>query len=252
MKKRTAVLLAAAVALLAALGFGVRALVGRGSAPAPEASVQTARQLDPVPLPRGAVDPETVRLNRFLTGIVQQDVVDTRTGLDEDAELVRFVFGYRRTNAPDSVAVLDEGGVSCRALTLEQVNETLSELFGKTVSPDREDYGIPAEDFVCVFRGGRFLHMPPYPDEKYSFPLRFALVDKADAETGIVHFRLYRVNPAFWGEGEAERHIGVLPLLNFIDAESSENILNIGEGEARLLDSGSGLQLEYLTAELRS
>ena len=207
----------------------------------------------------GVITMESERLNRFLTGIVQQNIVDTRTDLDEDAELVRFVFGYRRTNEPESVLEEEKDGVSCRILTLEQVNETLTTLFGKTISPDQEDYTIPideTESFHCVYQDGCFRNMAPYPTEQFTFPIRFALNDKIDEENCTLHFRLYKINPYEWGIGEAERHVSVLPAMSFYDAEHTTNketknwIIKIGEGEAVLRDFGDDLQLIEMTGEL--
>ncbi len=220
---------------------------------APTEEAPAAEPLEPPPLPLGVISQDTARLNVFLTSIVQQDIVDTRTDLDEDAELVRFVFGYRKTNDPKSVLELEDGGVSCRTLTLEQVNETLMKLFGKSISPDLEDYSIllnESEGFHCYYRDGRFWNAPPYPTERYSFPIRFALVNKIDEETHTLHFRLYQVNPWIWGVEEAERHIGVLPFMNFVEAEGSAEISNLGEGDAVLRDFGEDLLLIEMVAEI--
>lgn len=208
-----------------------------------------------VPRPLGMLNPDTARLNVFLTSIVQQNIVDTQTDLDEDAEMVRFVFGYRKTNDPRSILEQEDGGVSCRTLSLEQVNETLTKLFGKSISPDREDYSILSDEdesanFHCFYRDGVFWNVPPYPVERYPFPVRFALVSKIDEETSTVHIRLYRANPSIWGEEETERHIGVLPFMTFTETESSNVISYIGDGYAILLDYGNSLQLVEMAAEI--
>lgn len=187
--------------------------------------------------------------------IVQQNITNTSTDLDEDEELIRFVFGYRRANDPESVAEQQYNGVSCRALTLEQVNETLTYYFGKTVSPDREDYSITLdenESFYCVYRDGWFLNVPPYPTEEFSFPIRFALVERVDEETCTLHFRLYQINPYAWGVGEAERHVPILPIMSIFDAERTNDatrdwIARLGKGEAVLRDLGEDLQLVEMT-----
>ena len=199
---------------------------------------------------------ERVRLNRFLTAIVQENIENTQTDLDEDAELIRFVFGYRRHDDPASVVEKEHGGEVCRTLTLEQVNETLSYFFGKTISPDQEDYSIQIDDsecFCCVFRDGCFWNLPPYPTEEFSFPTRFALVESVDEETCTLHFRLYRTNPYDWGIGEAERHVQVLPLMTIHDTERKNKatknwIVRMGKGEAVLRDLGENLQLMELSS----
>ena len=205
--------------------------------------------------PAGFVSSEEVRLNCFLTSIVQQNIENTKTDLDEDAELIRFAFGYRKTNDAASILEQEENGVSCRTLTLEQVNETLCSLFDITISPDREDYGIPDDDFHCVFRDGCFWNVPPYPVERVSFPLRFALVEKIDEKTCTLHFRLYTLNPDAWEEGEAERHVPLMPMTSILDAEtrregSKDWITRIGEGDAILRDFGEELQLVEMKATL--
>lgn len=208
-----------------------------------------------VPRPLGVLNPDTARLNVFLTGIVQQNIVDTRTDLDEDAELVQFVFGYRKTNDPRSILEQEDSGVSCRTLTLEQVNETLTRLFGKSISPDQEDYSILYDEdgsanFHCFYRDGVFWNVPPYPSERYPFPIRFALVSKVDEESCTLHIRLYQANPWIWGEEETERHIGVLPFMTFADAEAGDVISYLGDGYAILRDLDDNLQLVEMVAEI--
>ncbi len=69
------------------------------------------------------------QINRFLTSIVQQDIVNTATDLDGDAELVRFVFRYRETNDADSIVETGEGDAAARMLTLDEIDETLDYRF---------------------------------------------------------------------------------------------------------------------------
>ena len=204
----------------------------------------------------GEISPSSERLNRFLTGFVQQEVLNTQTDLDEDAELVRFVFRYLQYNDPDSVTELD--GNPCRILTLEQINETLNRLLGRTVTPDREDYSIltdASEEFHCSYRDGSFLHTPPYHRDAYGFPVRFALVDAVNEESCTVHFRLYKANVLAWEVGEADRHIPLLPAMSFLDAEGANSatrdwIIRIGEGDAAFRDFSEDLQLVAFAAEL--
>ncbi len=270
---KQALFIAAAVVLLIAAGFGIKALIRRGSAPEQTVTGQTetpdAAEKTPEPSaaanapeetkrPRSwEVDENNVRLNRFITDIVQQNITNTSTDLDEDEELVRFVFGFRRANDPEAVAEREYNGVSCRALTLEQINETLTYYFGKTISPDREDYSITLdenESFNCIYQDGWFLNVPPYPTEQFSFPVRFALVESVDEETCTLHFRLYRMNPYAWEDGEAERHVPIMPLMSIFDAEGTNEatrdwIYRIGTGEAVLRDLGDELQLLELTCD---
>ncbi len=263
--RKAALIAIAAAALLIAAGFAVRALIVRGPAPAragsdtaaatdaPEASASGRRKSPAWELPQ-----KYERLNVFLTSVVQQNIENTKTDLDEDAELIRFAFGYRKTADPDSFSEREYEGVLCPALTLGQVNETLTYFFGKTVSPDREDYRAESggsADFNCVFRDGVFLNVPPYPTEKYDFPLRFALVESVDEETCTLHFRLYRINPDDWGEGEAGRHVPFLPIMSVYDAENKNGetrnwITRLGKGEAVLRDLGDELRLVEMTCSL--
>lgn len=282
LRKKLVLAAAAALLLLLAAGCGSDAGSAVTDAPAPpvvpdapvsaapeahdaaEESAQIAptaeepavdESAEEVSRPLGVLDPDMAQLNVFLTGIVQQNIVDTRTDLDEDAELVRFVFGYRKTNDPRSILEQEDGGVSCRTLTLEQVNETLTRLFGKSISPDQEDYSILSDEdesasFHCFYRDGVFWNVPPYPSERYPFPIRFALVESVDEETSTLHIRLYRANPWIWGEEETERHIGVLPFMTLADAESSNVISYMGDGYAILRDLGDNLQLVEMVAEI--
>ena len=282
LRKKLALAAAAALLLLLAAGCGSDTGSAVTDAPAPplvpDAPVSAASQVpdaaeesaqiaptaeepaaeEPtaeVPRPLGVLNPDMSRLNVFLTSIVQQNIVDTRTDLDEDAELVRFVFGYRKTNDPRSILEQEDSGVSCRTLTLEQVNETLTRLFGKSISPDQEDYSILSDEdesanYHCFYRDGVFWNVPPYPAERYPFPIRFALVSKVDEETCTLHIRLYRANPWIWGEKETERHIGVLPFMSFADAEGSNVISYLGDGYAILRDLGDNLQLVEMVAEI--
>ena len=219
-----------------------------------EATKPTVRRED-----RGHISEDRVRLNTFLIPIVQQNIENTDTDLDEDAELVRFAFGYRRDN--DAQAIVeqeDENGVICRTQTLEQVNETLAFYLDRKLSPDREDYSIlnkDGEGFHCVFRDGCFWNVPPYPAATYDFPVRFCLVDMIDEKNSTVHFRLYRMNPNNWGEGEAKRHLPLLPMFSVYDAESGNPetkswVSKIGEGSAVLSVSGEKLTLVQMTSSL--
>lgn len=269
----------AAVLLLFAAGCSNSSEnAAKDSAAAPGASevttaepIDTSRAAEETALPIGTADgPEEnaefvpgvisysmERLNRFLTGFVQQEVLNTKTELDEDAELVRFAFRYLQYNDPGSVTE-QAGDHPCRILTLEKVNETLNRLLGKTITPDREDYSIltdESEEFHCSFRNGRFLHTPPYHTDAFGFPVRFALVETVNEETCTVHFRLYKANVVSWEVGEADRHIPHLPAMSFLDAETTNSatknwIIRIGEGDATFLDFSENLQLVELAAEL--
>ena len=205
----------------------------------------------------GVISVSSERLNRFLTGFVQQEVLNTQTDLDEDAELVRFAFRYLQYNDRNSVTE-QEGDNPCRILTLEKVNETLNRLLGRTITPDREDYSIltdESEEFHCSFRDGSFVHTPPYHTDEYGYPVRFALVETVDEETCTVHFRLYQANVSAWEVGEADRHIPLLPAMSFLEAETANSatknwIIRIGEGDATFRDFSKNLQLVEFSAEL--
>ena len=277
---------AAAAVLLAAVGFGIEYLVDRGEntpqttedasggqSPADDAGTsdagttaqasesdttesETERDLSEDPMTM--IGAEKERLNRFLTSIVQQEIENTATDLDDDAELVRFAFRYRETNDPESILKTEDGDGPARSLTLTEVNETLDALFGRTLSPDREDYSVMLEEgevFRCVYRDGRFLNTPPYPAEEFPFRIRFALVESVDEETCTLRFRLYQVNPNEWGIGEALYHLPLLPLLHLREAENLKGeqkrwITRIGTGVAVLRDLGTDLQLLEMTTTL--
>lgn len=228
------------------------------SAAAPESEVPSTEETERSPAATkpvlGVISEENERLNRFLTGFVQQEILDTRTELDEDAELLRFVFRYLQYNHPELVGEQEDGGTPCRTLTLDQVNETLNGLLGKTLAPDRTDYSIlsdETEEFHCVFHDGVFWHSAPYYSFSYGFPLFFALVDRIDAESDSVHFRFYKLNPEKWEIGEADRHVPLLPAMSFHDAEGGPEIIRIGEGDAVLRDlNETDLQLVEFAIKL--
>ena len=201
------------------------------------------------------------QINRFLTSIVQQDIVNTATDLDEDAELVRFVFRYRETNDAESIVETGEGDSACRTLTLDEVNGTLDKLFGKTLTPDENgDYSVSLEDdqvFRCSYADGVFTVAAPFPEEEFPFRIRFALTETVDEETKTVHFRLYRVNPYEWGFGEVLYHLPVLPSLHIWEAENGKGetkkwMSKLGEGDAVLTGFGEDMQLTEMTVTLLS
>ena len=59
-------------------------------APAEEEPAAESARIPPRPMM--GIDADVARLNCFLTSIVQQNIVNTQTDLDEDAELVRSLF----------------------------------------------------------------------------------------------------------------------------------------------------------------
>ena len=212
----------------------------------PESGVTTPESLHL----RGESDPEIARLSRFLTAFAQQGIGDANAELDGDAELVRFVFRYRQANDPKSILKQEDGDVPARTLTLEQVNETLNALLGKTLSPNGEDYSIlsdAAEPFNCFYRDGRFRYIPPY-DYDGEDALRFAKAERYGEATGVLHFTVYRVNLANWPD--AETYLGLLPVMTVEDLEGSTGIVTkIAEGDAVLRDLGGDLRLVEYTAE---
>ena len=219
-------------------------------APAKPAAAETEPVEEPAKLAVGEISDEEIRLNTFLDAFVQQNIENSQTDLDEDAELIRFVFGYRKVNDPKSVVEWEIRAVTLRVLTLEQVNETLTQFLGKTISPDRQDYSIQINEtdcFRCVFEDGCFWNISPFPTERFSFPLRFALVRTIDPETSTLYFNLYKLNPDVWGVGDAERHVFLTPSMSIFLVESTDNrIIKIGEGKAVLRDLDEQLLLEEL------
>lgn len=212
----------------------------------PESGVTTPESLHL----RGESDPEIARLSRFLTAFAQQGIGDAGTELEGDAALVRFVFRYRQANDPNSILEQEEGGVSARTLTLDQVNETLTQFLGKTLTPDGEDYCIltdAADAFYCFYRDGRFWYIPPY-DYDGEDVLRFAKVERYDEATGALRFQVYRVNLANWPD--AETYLGLLPVMTVEELEGSTGIVTkIAEGEAVLTDLSGDPRLEAYAAE---
>ena len=64
------------------------------------------------------------------------------------------------------------------------------------------------------------------------------------------------MNPYSWGEGEADRHVPLMPIMSIFDAENrkkgtEEWILKLGSGKAVLRDLGEDLQLIELETSLK-
>ena len=253
---------ALAVAILIAGGFGIKALLSRGAAQSPEAAAAgNGSQLDQNAgeagaaepswnYMRGEVGPEESRMNIYLTVFAQQGIENLETDLDEDAELVRFAFRYRTANDAKSVLEEEENGETVRILTLEQVNGTLSNLLGRTISPDREDYSVTSNGetvFRCAYRDGCFRQLSPDADADEDI-LRVAKVESYDAETGALRFRVYKILPANWVDWEV--HIGLLPMIRLDEFEGDRRDIaaRIATGDAVLREVDGELRLlEYVS-----
>ena len=257
---------ALAAALLIAGGFGLKAMLSRGSARNPEAAgnaplAGNGSQLDQnageagVTEPSwnhllGKVDAEESRMNIYLTAFAQQGIENLETDLDEDAELLRFVFRYRTANDAKSVLEQEENGETVRVLTLDQVNETLTKLLGRTLSPDQEEYSVESDGkavFRCEYRDGCFRQVSADFDTDEDI-LRVAKVESYDAETGALRFRVYKILPANWIDWEV--HIGLLPMIRFDEFEGDKRDIaaKIATGDAVLRELDGELRLtEYVS-----
>lgn len=253
---------ALAAAILIAGGFGIKALLSRGSARGAEAAAAgNGSQLDQNAgeagaaepswnYMRGEVDPEESRMNIYLTVFAQQGIENLETDLDEDAELLRFAFRYRSANDAKSVLEQEENGETVRILTLDQVNETLTKLLGRTLSPDREEYSVMSDGetvFRCAYKDGCFRQVSPDADADEDI-LRVAKVESYNAETGALRFRVYQILPANWVDWEV--HIGLLPMIRLDEFEGDRRDIaaKIATGDAVLREVDGELRLmEYVS-----
>ena len=245
--------LAAALAIVVLGGFGVKKLLDRGPAArqgSPGAQSTTEYVHGPeemLPL-EGA---EREEINRFLTAFAQQGVENLDTDLDEDAELIRFAFIYRRIHDPESIVYQLQDDQLTDTLTPEQVNETLARLLGKTVTPDENaNYDLLRSEPVgghCSYHDGCFWQEPSGEDQL----LRFALAERGSAD-GRVSFTVYGVNLYNWPGPGFE-----LDPLPGLSREEAETLVREGKltrcfyGDARLERSETGLRLlEYAKQDL--
>lgn len=237
--------LAAALGIVVLGGFGVKRLLDRGPAPgSPGESSSAPPVVTEVYEP--LADGEHEALNRFLTAFAQQGVENLDADLDEDAELIRFAFIYRRIYDPESIPVQpDDDGELWDTLSPEQVNETLTRLLGRTVTPDETaDYNLLRSDPVgghCSFHDGYFWQEPSGGDHL----LRFVLTDRplrmedAAGPCVITDFTVYAVNLTLWPLVELD----ALPALSqeeaaaLVQAEKLKPILN-GRAQARITEDG--------------
>ena len=201
--------LAAALALVVLGGLGVKRLLDRspaarqGSPSVQSSQIITEATYGPAVLEtlEGA---EREEINRFLTVFAQQGIENLDTDLDEDAELIRFAFIYRRLHDPESIRCQLQDEQLTDTLSPEQVNETLTRLLGKTVTPDENaNYDLLRSEPVgghCSYHDGCFWQEPSGYDQL----LRFALAEQRDCGSGTLFFTVYAVNSFNWPSFELE------------------------------------------------
>lgn len=259
---RQALSLAAALALLVLGGFGVKRLMDRGGlqlgqtgAPGQTgASEQIPRDTNDVvwlgwePISGEEQEP----LSRFLTCFAQQGV-ESMEDLDEDAELIRFAFIYRRIYDPESIPVQrNDDGELWDTLSPEQVNETLTKLLGKTVTPrEGADYSLLRSDPVggrCGFHDGYYWQEPSGEDHLLRFSLATDALNSRDSGRLEVMFTTYEVRLLYWGNGD----LYPLPGLSTEEAEAlvqEGKLKALGTSVAEILETGDGYRLLGLTLQ---
>lgn len=249
--------LAAALGIVVLGGFGLRRLLARGPAAQPgqeSGAAQTERvtaqteSVQKLTEPEALSDQEQERLNRFLTVFAEQSIAELGTDLDEDRELVRFAFVYRRIHDPETISYLPEGEQLTDTLTPEQVNETLTQLLGRQVEPrEGARYDLPGteeEGGYCSFHDCRFWDSPAHWD----YLPRFALAENWDPAAGMVNFRVYALELYHWPGADLEPlHALSVPEAEALSKEGKLRLLS--QGQARLEETETGLRLlEYSTS----
>ena len=155
-----------------------------------------------------------------------------------------------RLDMRSAVHQLSENGETVRVLTLDQVNETLTKLLGRTLSPDQKEYSVESDGkavFRCEYRDGCFRQLSSDSDTDEDI-LRVAKVESYDAETGALRFRVYKILPANWVDWEV--HIGLLPMIRFDEFEGDKRDIaaKIATGDAVLRKLDGELRLlEYVS-----
>lgn len=240
--------LAAALALVVLGGFGVKRLLDRGPAARQGSpSVQSSQIITEATYGPAVLETlegaEREEINRFLTVFAQQGIENLDTDLDEDAELIRFAFIYRRLHDPESIRCQLQDEQLTDTLSPEQVNETLTRLLGKTVTPDENaNYDLLRSEPLgghCSYHDGCFWQEPSGYDQL----LRFALAEQRDCGSGTLFFTVYAVNSFNWPSFELEPLPG-------LGREEAETLVREGKltrcfyGAARLKQAETG---PYLT-----
>ena len=239
--------LAAALVFVVLGGFGVKRLMdrsgssvqpGQNSSSSTEAFASTAPRptgFDPVP------EQESREMTRLLTALARQNVTDPARDLDEEYELVSFARQYLKLQGEEAGSIAEKDGYE--ALTLEQVNETLGRLLGKTVSPaEGTDYSALRGDVGPLresFHDGCFWFPAAEGDRSTRFAVIGSVRDAGDWgwELG---FELFDANLVRWPEFPAWDQISDLDITGLQEAGK---IRRLGAGTARLLKTDDGLRL---------
>ena len=262
---RQALSLAAVLVLLVLGGFGVKRLIDRGAAPV----VPGAGSSELAPIESRNADWEAMEgeekeaISRFLTVFANQHIKNVpMEDLNNPGSLIHFAFVWRRNNDCESITVREGPEGLTDTLTLEQINEVLEPLLGKTVELPENDPGIvnrtPGMDFdyseqlgrkagsVC-YRDGCFWDQPAQNDTGFFFAL--ATLRAPDREPGreLVLFNVYYVNYERWGTVD----MAAMPALSTAEAEAlaaEEKLILKATGEAQLELTEDGYRLlSYVT-----
>lgn len=150
--------LAAALGIVVLGGFGVKRLMDRRAVPPVESSfspgMAESSSSPEISEPEfTAPDPNVVKplLNPLLTAFAQQYISDSDQNLAGEYELACFAHLYAKLNDREAIRYQTEGDDPYETLSLEQVNETLTRLLGKTVSPEEgTDYTLQRGDNYAI------------------------------------------------------------------------------------------------------
>lgn len=260
---------AASVTLLVLGGFGIKKLISVSLNHVPKSSTSITTSVDSsmttneatqeTPPPVNEYDTEKQELSRFLTTFAALHIENSRTDLADDAALVHFAFQYRSAHDSASIHYVSEpfDNKFRYSLTLEEVNETLSTVFGKQLSPvEGGKYSLKHTDpydsydlsliSPCIFHDNQFWFETIEEGDDNTV----AIVDSISPEDNTAAFTVYRVNLIFFVL-YPNVEVSSLPAcsVNDVDTFVSEGALTKtrkGTAVVETLDTGYQL-VEYAT-----
>lgn len=262
---KEALSLAAALALVALGGFGVRRLMDRGHKPI-YADDPTTRDIAALSTEQHSTEPQTTaspeptysvnpfEVNDLLTAFAEQGITDSAAELAGEYELAQFAHIYTKLHHWGAIEYQTVEGESWETLTLWQVNETLSALLGRTLSP------VEGTDYT-IQRGDNYAQHESFHDGCFWWPAadgdthtRFAIYnDRTQALAGhgteTLEVLLLEVDPARWPEwvNAGLPDIGMEELDRLLAAE---RVRLVGKGQATVEWSGPKPRLQSFRVEL--
>lgn len=205
---KEALALAAVLAVVVLGGFGVKKLLNRNptpqgtTGPAPITSQNPITTQTPIDSSRTTETTGTepaapytreelnAMVNPLLTAFAQQSIQDSDVNLAGEYELAQFAHLYTKINHHEAISYRSEGDENFETLSLEEVNEVLTRLLGKTVSPaEGTDYTVLRGDNYAShesFRDGRFWWPAADGDPHNAFAIGWVMDDNPFAGSGRI------------------------------------------------------------------